>query len=282
MPIYRPKSINNLIAALTAVTLTVTGLALFQDRLWVKSDTNSNIVQVGNAGDSVRYMTVSATATTLQGISNTTSLMVGKSTDNGNSVIIAGDNAYFGGGTNKALLLLAPGSLAGIYLNVNGLNRFYVGPNGDASLGYFSPNARLEVSANAYTYNLFEINNRNTSGVYDRKYFTVSTTSTQISNAVHFTGVVVTTNTTYTVSSTDTVIIMRGTVARTVTLPTCAAANIGRKLYIEDGGQTGATANVTINRAGSDTINGATSATINSNGGVQRPFCAASGTWFLL
>lgn len=127
------------------------------------------------------------------------------------------------------------------------------------------------------TSNLFEVLNRDNS----RKYLTVSSTSTKISNAFHV-EVLETTNTSLTVAATNTVIIMRGVVARTVTLPACAASDIGRRLFIDDGAQNANTNNITVNRAGSDTIDGGTSKTINTAGGSLQLVCAAATRWFSL
>lgn len=127
------------------------------------------------------------------------------------------------------------------------------------------------------TSNLFEVSNRDNS----RKYLTVSSTSTKISNAFHV-EVLETTNTSITVAATNTVIILRGVVARTVTLPACAAADVGRKLFIDDGAQNANTNNITVNRAGSDTVDGGTSKTINTAGGSLQLVCAAATRWFSL
>jgi len=72
----------------------------------------------------------------------------------------------------------------------------------------------------------------------------------------------------YTITSTDHVIEYSALSAgRTVTLPD-AAANIRRVYIVKDGAGNAATFNITIQRAGSNTIDGATSYVINSNGGA--------------
>lgn len=319
MPIYRPKSVNNILAALTVTTLTIAGLALFNDRLWVKSDTVGNIVQVGNASDSSRflevsatattvgpwlrvrdgltptqnmfevsnstnakqYFTVSSTATTVMGHSGLVSFLVGSSTDNGSSLTIRGNNAYLSSESGKALVLAAPGTNI-LYFSVGGANRLIADSSGNVVVGgHTAATARFTVSQNSATTNLFEVNNANTNGVYTTKYFTVSSTSTKVANAFHV-EVLETTNTSITVAATNTVIILRGSVARTVTLPACAAADVGRKLLIDDGAQNANVANITVNRAGSDTVDGGTSKTINTAGGSLQLVCAAATRWFSL
>lgn len=239
----------------------------------------SNLFEVSNKNNSKKYLTVSSTSTTFANGSAVT-VNVGQATDNGSGLVLNGANSYISSTSNNALVLIAPGSSNLMYFQVNSVNRLTINASGDAAFGHAVANARLNISERNATKNLFEINNANTSGVYTTKYFTVSTTSTRIANATVLSGSVVTTNTTYTVSATDTAVIMRGTVARTVTLPACAAGDIGRILYIDDGGQVAGTANITINRAGSDTINGGTSLTISTNGGTSRLYCAAAGTWY--
>ena len=71
------------------------------------------------------------------------------------------------------------------------------------------------------------------------------------------------------------------TIAITVNLPTLSGDD-GRELIIKDSGNAG-TNNITINRNGSDTIEGATSYTINTNYGVVRlKGHASSGIWYIL
>jgi Chaperone of endosialidase len=64
--------------------------------------------------------------------------------------------------------------------------------------------------------------------------------------------------------------------AVTVNLP---AATVGQVFIIKDGKGDAATNNITINRNGSDTIDGATTVVINSNYGSVMLMCTTSGVW---
>jgi hypothetical protein len=66
--------------------------------------------------------------------------------------------------------------------------------------------------------------------------------------------------------------------ARTVTLPTSAPA--GMIMEIKDESGAAATNNITVQRGGSDTIDGATSITITANYGIARLYSNGSGAWF--
>lgn len=274
MPIYRPKSVNNILAALTVTTLTIAGLALFNDRLWVKSDTVGNIVQVGNASDSSRflevsattttvgpwlrvrdgltptqnmfevsnstnakqYFTVSSTATTVMGHSGLVSFLVGSSTDNGSSLTIRGNNAYLSSESGKALVFAAPGTNI-MYFSVGGANRLILDSSGNAVMGgHTAATARFTISQNNATGNLFEINNANNIGVYSSKYFYVNTTSTNVIGALVVNGNVRTSNTNFVMSSTQTsVVLLPGAAAeRTVQLPSCTATEVGRTVFIKN------------------------------------------------
>jgi hypothetical protein len=240
----------------------------------------SNLFEVSNKDNSKKYLTVSSTSTTFANGSAVT-VNIGQTTDNGSGLMLNGANSYISSTSNNALVLIAPGSANLMYFQVNSVNRFTINASGDAAFGHAVANARLNISERSATKNLFEINDANTSGVYTTKYLTVSSTSTKISNAFHV-EVLETTNTSLTVAATNTVIIMRGVVARTVTLPACAAGDVGRKLYIDDGAQNANTNNITVNRAGSDTVDGGTSKTINTAGGSLQLICAAATRWFSL
>lgn len=78
--------------------------------------------------------------------------------------------------------------------------------------------------------------------------------------------------TTYTAVATDYYVAMSNTAARTVTLPAASGVTAGWTLVVKDTACTASTANVTIARAGSDTIIGTTTAqtsvVINTNGGT--------------
>ena len=72
---------------------------------------------------------------------------------------------------------------------------------------------------------------------------------------------------TYVVLATDYIVNIKGTGARAVTLQAAADAGVGRILVIKDGDGNASSANITINRGASDTIDSATSVVINSNYG---------------
>lgn len=240
----------------------------------------SNLFEVSNKDNSKKYLTVSSTSTTFTNGSAVT-VNIGQATDNGSGLVMNGANTYISSTPNNALVFMAPGAGNVMYFQVNSVNRLTINASGDAAFGHAVANARLNISERSATKNLFEINNANTSGVYTTKYFTVSSTSTKVANAFHV-EVLETTNTSLTVAATNTVIIMRGVVARTVTLPACAASDIGRRLFIDDGAQNANTNNITVNRAGSDTVDGGTSKTINTAGGSLQLVCAAATRWFSL
>lgn len=69
--------------------------------------------------------------------------------------------------------------------------------------------------------------------------------------------------------------------ARTITLPAASACKNGQMFIIKDEAGTAASANnITIARAGSDTIDGATSITISANYGVCRLYSNGSNAFF--
>jgi len=78
----------------------------------------------------------------------------------------------------------------------------------------------------------------------------------------------------------DLVVMVDTTAARTINLPT---ASITRKfIIIKDSTGNAATNNITINRAGSDTIEGATSTTINVAYGTKTLFSDGTSKWLVL
>lgn len=89
--------------------------------------------------------------------------------------------------------------------------------------------------------------------------------------------------TTYTVLASDasTIIGLTNTAARTITLAAANAYPAGTVIWFKDQAGTGATGNITINRAGSDTIDGATSYVISSNYGFIGLYTNGSNAWFV-
>lgn len=86
---------------------------------------------------------------------------------------------------------------------------------------------------------------------------------------------------TYTVLSTDWYVGLSNAAARTVTMCAASALPAGGQIIIKDEAGTGLTANVTINRAGGDTIDGGTSATIVTNFGDRILISDGVSKWFL-
>lgn len=70
--------------------------------------------------------------------------------------------------------------------------------------------------------------------------------------------------------------------ARTITLPAAASYGIGRVLVIKDESGAAGTNNITAQRAGSDTIDGATSKAISSNYGSLTLYCDGVSKWFTI
>lgn len=91
--------------------------------------------------------------------------------------------------------------------------------------------------------------------------------------------------TTYTVTVTDHTVSLTNTAARTITMPAASACfdstnTAGGYFVIIDSAFTAATANVTINRAGSDTfVGGGTSVTIVANGGCVKIQAISTTQW---
>jgi hypothetical protein len=70
----------------------------------------------------------------------------------------------------------------------------------------------------------------------------------------------------YTVLATDYYIAVTGTTGATFTLPAAATVGAGAAFIIKDAGRNSASSNITLNRSGSDTIDGATSLVMATNG----------------
>lgn len=89
--------------------------------------------------------------------------------------------------------------------------------------------------------------------------------------------------TTYTVVNTDAlkIIGLSNTAARTITLPAATAFASGVTVWFKDEAGTAGTGNIVINRAGSDTIDGATSYTISANYGFIGLYSDGSSKWFV-
>ena len=90
--------------------------------------------------------------------------------------------------------------------------------------------------------------------------------------------------TTYTVQTTDEGLIvgLSNVAARTITLPAANTMTPGQIVWIKDEAGTAATANVTINRAGADTIEGATSYVLNVNYSSIGLYSNGTATWFTI
>jgi len=68
--------------------------------------------------------------------------------------------------------------------------------------------------------------------------------------------------------------------ARAITLPSAASVPQGIPMVFKDEGGGAATNNITVSRAGSDTIDGATSKVINTNYGTFRLYSDGVSKWF--
>jgi hypothetical protein len=102
-------------------------------------------------------------------------------------------------------------------------------------------------------------------------------------NAGALTGNYVTASgTTYGLSSKDYFISMTNSAARTVSLVTADTAAEGQVIIIKDAAGTAGSANVTINRASSNTIDGATSYVINTNYGSVSLISNGTNAWFVM
>lgn len=86
----------------------------------------------------------------------------------------------------------------------------------------------------------------------------------------------------YTITATDPdyIGITSTAAARTVTLPAASAVSAGRTFVVKDESGAAATNNITVQRAGSDTIDGATTKVINTNYGSARLYSDGASKWF--
>lgn len=85
----------------------------------------------------------------------------------------------------------------------------------------------------------------------------------------------------YTALLTDTLIVVPSVaVAPTITLPEASTAGIGKVYMIKDISGSAAATSITISRSGTDTINGDTSTSINTNYGFVGLFSDGSN-WFV-
>lgn len=86
----------------------------------------------------------------------------------------------------------------------------------------------------------------------------------------------------YTILATDPIYIAVTSTAapRTITLPAASGVPAGRTFTIKDESGGAATNNITVTRAGSDTIDGATTKVINTNYGVTTVYSDGTSKWF--
>lgn len=85
----------------------------------------------------------------------------------------------------------------------------------------------------------------------------------------------------YTVIATDDFIGVTTTSTVTITLP-LASSMLGRQVIIKDVSGSAGTNNITIARTSSDTLDGATSKTINTNFGSLTFLANVSGSWVIV
>lgn len=90
------------------------------------------------------------------------------------------------------------------------------------------------------------------------------------------------TDATYTILNRDTHIFCNRAGAITLTLPSAADFQYAQDLVIVDDSGNASSNNITINRAGTDTINGGTSTTINTDYGGVRLSASSDSTWVIL
>ena len=116
---------------------------------------------------------------------------------------------------------------------------------------------------------------------------TDSGTSAPITIGVAFISEVTVTTATYTILPTDGSVYVNRAGTATLTMPAAAAwlAAVGHvapfQLLIQDVSGSASVNNITINRAGADTMNGLTSITITSDYGGYKLRSAASGLWVI-
>lgn len=68
--------------------------------------------------------------------------------------------------------------------------------------------------------------------------------------------------------------------ARTITLPAASAVPAGKTFIVKDESGGAGTNNITVQRAGSDTIDGATTKVVNTNYGSVRLYSDGVSKWF--
>lgn len=87
------------------------------------------------------------------------------------------------------------------------------------------------------------------------------------------------TGTTYTVNSADVWVMLSNVAARAIALPPASNFQPGQFVIIKDTAGTAATANITITRAGTDTIDGATTVVISTNYGRAGLVSDGASAW---
>lgn len=85
----------------------------------------------------------------------------------------------------------------------------------------------------------------------------------------------------YTILVSDDLIACNHSSPLTITLPAASSVSEGRKYTIKDESGNAGTNNITINRAGSDTIDGETSIIINGNYDSVVIYRGASSSWYI-
>jgi|6_EtaG_2_1085325.scaffolds.fasta_scaffold10940_2 6-phosphogluconolactonase/glucosamine-6-phosphate isomerase/deaminase len=86
---------------------------------------------------------------------------------------------------------------------------------------------------------------------------------------------------TYTILATDDIVGVTYTATGAVTLTLPAISSAGKIMFVvKDEGANANTFNITINRAGSDTVDGGTSATISTDSGALTFYNDGTSAWF--
>jgi len=85
----------------------------------------------------------------------------------------------------------------------------------------------------------------------------------------------------YTIRGGEEVLAVTSTAAaRTITLPLASSCGPGEIILVKDESGAAATNNITVQRAGADTIDGAATKVINTNYGFVRFYCDGVSKWF--